>query len=193
MLDKIAPKTRMYILLGLLAVTALVTLVYVRRTLDLFSKISTLEQKTSMVATADRQLQVHQEMLNALDSRILQVQQVHVQIESHVQFLDYMENLCKKHELRLLSLPQERVDTLDRYQIASIRFKLEGSYHHLTQMIYELEQVDRVASLSHCELRQETIREMENKKTILVAEIEVNRMLKLNEDEDEEGETDDES
>ena len=113
-----------------------------------------------------------------------------------MQFLDYMEILCRKHEVRLLSLPQERVDTLDRYQIATIRFKLEGSFHGLARMIHQLEQQDRVASVSHCVLRQEQVREMEEKRTILVAEIEVNRMLRLNEEADAsemQGEQEDES
>lgn len=186
MLDKIPPLKRMYILLGLLLITVLVTLAYVKRTTDLFSSIRNLEARTALAERSDRELEVSRDMLSALDHRIMEVQQVHVEIESHVQFLEYMENLCSKHELRLLSLPQERVDTMDRYQIASIRFRLEGSYHNLIAMIYQLEHVDRAASVNRCDLHQEQIREMENKKTILVGDLEVNRMLKVkNEGEDD--------
>lgn len=177
MLDNIPIKKRLIGILVMLSIAAIMLSVYCKQTITLFSDISNLETKTRQVDTAEEQmisLNLQQQKLN---HRITMLQRTNVTLPNHISFLEYAEQICSDLDLLMVRLPHEKVVMFENHQIATIRLQIEGSFHNLLRMIHKIEQEDRTGSIGYLAFRKEDIRRAYKKESVLLAQVELNRLI----------------
>ena len=98
-------------------------------------------------------------------------------IQSHLDFMHYLEGIIQKANARMILLPQEGKITEGEYQILEIQFQVQGSLASILSIIYQLEQKDRMGNISYAHLATQTIRRNRQRKQVLVAIITFKRLI----------------
>ena len=178
MIPKILHTQRgIYIWLGGLVFLFLLGMLSVRNVLHLRLRYAQLRTHAYEIEHAEEILLDQQVQLKSLEQQLLQLNPNRIELSNHNHFVRYSEQICADHGVQIVSLPVEAVSKLGEYQVASIAFTLEGTYHGLLQVLYDIEQRDRVASIQHLNIRTEEIRIDFQQKKYLIAEVVLNRLI----------------
>lgn len=75
-------------------------------------------------------------------------QQARLRVGSHLAFVNYLSDQCKRLNLNVVSLPLVDYEPQVNYRLAHEVFRVEGSYQHILQLIYAIEQTDQLGRIS---------------------------------------------
>lgn len=167
----------LYAWLGGLVFFLLLGIVSIQNVSHFRARYTQLSSHVYEIDHADEILLDQQISLKQLEQQLLQLKPNRVEIHSHNHFVQYAESICATHEVKLVSLPVEEVSLQGEYRVARISFSLEGAFHNLIQVLYEIEQQDRVASIQHLHVRTEEIRQSAQKKRFLIVDVVMNRLV----------------
>ncbi len=117
---------------------------------------------------APDQLREQQASLADLSAKIKPFQSQSPVRKTHLNFAQYLDQLCKAQQLRQVSLPETVPTPAEGSPQPLIRFTLEGSYANLLRGLYQLEIVDRVGTIPLLRLQTRTLRRQQQ---ILLAEV----------------------
>lgn len=176
MFDNIPIQKRLKFILGLIGFVLLVSVLYAFQVKGIFERVDELQTKTRIVEDADLAIVNRQVRLKELTDEIGALQKFGVRLNSHAEFIQYMEEACQELGLTLVQLPLETMEDVDGYQIARIDFSVEGMFHDILSLVYQLEQKDRVGSVDRVQLERRNIRVRNERKEMLVGEIRINRL-----------------
>ena len=137
---------------------------------------SSLDTRMDTLSGADSLLRKQQLLLQKLSFSARELGGKTLEVDSHLTFGTYLDSLCRKHGLTIVSLPQESLENTGSFTISSERFHLSGRFHDIVQVLYQLEYEDRIGSIGTSQLKTQTIRNGRNKQTILLADIELKRL-----------------
>ena len=88
----------------------------------------------------------------------------------------YAERLCRAYRLSITGLPQEEKQQLEGYEISEEKLSVEGSLSNILQLIYRIEYLDKVASISGATLERKTIRQKGKPRHLLLAHLGLRRL-----------------
>lgn len=182
MFESIPIAKRLRYILILMGVAFLITLLYGQQVLGIYDRIDELEQKTSVIEDADLEIVNRQVRLKELSTNIRAQQAAGVELSGHADFLRYTESACSQLGLKMVALPLETVEDLDGYRVAHIDFSVEGMFHDILSLVYQMEYTDQVGSMTQVNLEHKSIRVRNRKREVLIASIRINRLLKRNND-----------
>jgi hypothetical protein len=177
MFDKVPILKRWRVILGLIGAVFLFSLLYAKQYWDTSQRLEELRKKTRSLESADMEIVNRQVELKQLGDAIAAIQQSKVELKGHAALMSYIEEQAASRALRMVSLPKEMVLSQGGYGIAQIRFKLEGMFHDILDLLYQIEQRDRVGSIAYVNLGLEQVRGREESSQLLIAEIHLNRLL----------------
>lgn len=153
------------------------SLFYLTQSYSLYQRHKTLEASTSSIHRASQIISEQRSTLQKLDKEVQMLNSGNVEIRNHNHFIQYAEGVCNKYNVKLVSLPVEKVMQMGDYQIAEISLSFEGSYADILQALFQLEYTDKVANVKKMKMETQTVRKDSGKKTYLVASIVLNRLL----------------
>lgn len=177
MFESVPILKRWRVIMGLIGAIFLFSLFYAKQYLDLLDKVAVLEQKTAELEDADLQIVNRQVSLQQLGEAIGQIQKASVNLDGHAAMMTYLEQQSAERDLRMVSLPRESLLSQGGFGIAKISFKVEGMFHDILALLFQIEQVDRVGSVAHVHIGLEQIRGRVQDGKMLMAAIELNRYL----------------
>lgn len=96
-------------------------------------------------------------------------------ISSHIAFVEYVEGITQELGLLLISLPQ-LLPTSDQDPFLLAQCEVQGSFHAILQLIYQLEEVDRLGAIHTCTFEQKVIRIKGKRTPLLTAQITLRRL-----------------
>jgi|GEM_PF-3753909 len=182
MFESIPIIKRLRYILILMGLAFLITLLYGQQVIGIYDRIEELELKTLVVEDADLEIVNRQVRLKELSTSIRDQQAHGVSLHGHADFLRYTDSLSAGLGLHLVALPLETVEDLDGYRVAHIDFSVEGMFHDILRLVYQMEYTDQVGSVAQVNLEHQSIRVRSQKREVLIASIRLNRLLKKNHD-----------
>ena len=99
-------------------------------------------------------------------------------IQSHLDFVSYLEELSQEGNCRTLAIPIEELTDKGSYRLSTERFSLEAKLHNLLKVLHRIEVEDKVGSLNFMDLKKRKVQIGNKKKEILLAELELQRLSK---------------
>lgn len=177
MFDNIPIIKRWKFIIGIIAFAFLVSLLYGWQVLDLYGDIEQLKHKTAIIEDADLQIVNRQVRLKELSDKIRNMQNRGVELNSHVALMQYIETACLERDLLLIQLPQAHIEDLDGYQVSHVQFSIEGMFHDILRLIYQIESKDRIGSIAKADLELKNMRIGDDRAQMLVATIHLNRLV----------------
>lgn len=179
MFESVPILKRWKVIIGIIGLAFVVSIMYAKQVWDLRSKVKELETKTKLVEDADMEIVNRQVRLKELGAEVEGLQSVRVQIHSHGELMEYIEQLTDSLGLQLIQMPRQSLSNLEPYQLANVNFSVSGNFHAIVQFIYRLEAVDRVGSVSQAVLALRALRKDVGPTEILVADIRITRLVSL--------------
>ncbi len=131
------------------------------------------------IVRADILLQEQRRKLENLSASIQKGGERQAPITSHFQFVEYLSRKSEQYGVKMLSLPIEKKETLSGYEMIEEHFSIEGKLPSLMQFLYQLEVEDKVGRMIYLNLERKEIRIRTRKRTVLMADIKINRIQKL--------------
>jgi hypothetical protein len=180
MFESIPIHKRWRIILGIIGFAFLVSLLYARQVWGIYAKIDELQAKTAVIEDADLQIVNRQVRLKQLSDNIRGAQSQDSLVGSHVQLMQYIEAFCDQNRLRLIQLPREQIQDIQGYQIAAIDFSVQGGYHDILALIYQMEAMDHIGTIAKADIELKTIRIDNAREQMLVASLRLNRLIQPN-------------
>ena len=138
----------------------LVYLLAIKQTLVLREQSAQLEQKVA----AGNEINQLKAKWKALGSQLAAGEK-----EENGMLIEAVSNLCQQKQLRLHSFPKPDIHHVAGLDIATSRFVVEGDYHSLLELLYELEKsvgAGKVASVAFTVSENPTSRKRELDLTI---------------------------
>lgn len=99
-------------------------------------------------------------------------------IQTHLDFVTYLEELSQEENCRTLAIPIEEIIHKASYSLSIERFSLEANLHKLLKVVHRLEVEDQIGSLNFMDLKKRKVQIGNKKKEILLAELELQRLSK---------------
>lgn len=177
MLDNIPIKKRLYGILALLCVAGAFTFAFSLQTFQIAAEVKGLQDKTKNIGQTGPEIIRKQALLQQMDKEIFNLRERISKVNTHADFIHYVESKSEESGVTLLSHPIQKIDTIEDYQFARIEFSLEGNFHDLLHFIFKMEFKDQVAAVEHLGFIKEEIRLDDRKRKILKAFLRVNRLL----------------
>ncbi|MBL4655820.1 MAG: hypothetical protein JKY33_08360 [Bacteroidia bacterium] len=138
----------------------------VEKTFDLYFDNSSLEKQLTSASLAPQKIATYNQTLDQLDQHLfLNVDQENRQDD----LLECIGRICKDNKLTLLAFPELIVQQVDGYHIETNVIEVEGKYTKLVEMIYKIEQVQKLGRISSVEY--ELLKDRRTKKEKLIAKI----------------------
>lgn len=94
-----------------------------------------------------------------------------------LELVQYLESQSKDQNLRLLRLPKAILKTEASTQIQESSFSLEGSLPAILQLVYRIEQVDRLGQITTLHLACKRQKRARSKQRILLAHLNLQQTL----------------
>ncbi|MEL6190769.1 MAG: hypothetical protein AAFR66_01920 [Bacteroidota bacterium] len=99
-----------------------------------------------------------------------------VEVQSHLQFVDYLSKACNEHQLQMVSMPKETTKEIENYIISEEKFSLRGSFRNVLNLIYQLEYQDRIGRLTYLVLERKVIRTLGKQRQYLIVDVTLKRV-----------------
>ncbi|MEO0468210.1 MAG: hypothetical protein AAF206_01215 [Bacteroidota bacterium] len=143
---------------------------------ETYTKYQLIQSRSERIDQADAILREQQLQQKRLAIQVKQLQAGNVDLPGHLALVQYLERLSQQHDLRILALPQEQVETVSGYSLSTERFRLEGKLHDLVRALHQLEQKDRAGSITACTFSLERILQQGKRQSLLVADLTLKRL-----------------
>lgn len=142
---------------------------------------SLLKEQSNLIEHADRILLSQSKELKQLEkvSAGLEIGDKSLDLSNSVDFGLYLQGLCKKYKLRLISLPKEKEEIVSGYKALESNFSLEGKLSDLLSLTYELEHSTRIGSITGLSLKKEILRVSGKKQKVLTASLTLKRLIEI--------------
>lgn len=176
MFENVPIQKRLKVILGLIGFVLVLSLLYGVQVKGIFERVEELKAKTRVVDDADLAIVNRQVRLKELNAQINQLQEFGVRLQSHADLVAYVEKSCHERGLTLVRLPLESMEDVEGVQIARIDLSVEGMFHDILGLIYQLEYKDQVGSVARVALEKRKLRVRGERKEMLVAEIQMYRL-----------------
>lgn len=177
MFESIPIEKRWRIILGIIGFAFLMSIAYAWQVWGIYDKIDELQAKTAVIVDADMEIVNRQVQLKQLSDRIRGAQSRDSLVGTHVQLMQYIERFCDQNQLRLIQLPKENIQDIEGYEIAAIDFSVQGGFHNIIRLIYQLEAKDKIGTIAKADLELKTIRTDSDRQQLLVATLRLNRLI----------------
>ena len=99
--------------------------------------------------------------------------------ENQREFIAYLEALSQEKKCRTLSLPKETQTEKGAYTLSREIFTLESGLHEIIGLLHQMERQDGVGNIEFLDLKRRKIQVGTSRKTILVADVQLQRILQL--------------
>lgn len=99
-------------------------------------------------------------------------------IHKHLDFVKYLEAKSREKKARIIALPKEEKMNTQGFQLSKESFSLESGLSNILDMLHKLEWEDRTGSIVYLDLNKRQILQGNSRKQILVADVELQRLLK---------------
>jgi hypothetical protein len=160
-----------------IAFAFLISLLYAKQAYDIHTKTQDLKSKTALIQDADLEIVTRQVKLKELSTRIRTLQETRKELPTHIALMQYIEAQCDTHQVQMIQLPKETLQTIEGYTIAQVDFSVSGTFHHILNLLYQIEAQDRIGSIAKADLELKTLRMADDRQKLLVATIRLNRLL----------------
>ncbi len=177
MFENVPIKKRWKFILGIIAFAFTVSFVYAWQVKGIYQKVDELQARTAIVEDADLEIVNRQVRLKELGDEIRGLQSTGREIDSHVQLMQYIEEQCDQKMLQLIQLPKESIEDADGYEIARIEFSVQGNFSSILGLIYQIEAIDRIGSISKAGIELKSMRVEDELQQLLIATIHMNRLV----------------
>lgn len=137
------------------------------------------QRPLARIEQADILLQEQRRELEELTASIQRSGGRQAPITNHFQFVEYLTQQSEQHGVKMLSLPIEKKEALSGYEMIEEHFSVEGKLPSLMHFLYQLEVEDKVGRLVYLNIERKEIRIRARKRTVLMADIKLNRIQKL--------------
>jgi|GEM_PF-2954505 len=166
-----------YIYAGVLGLLGVLSLLYTLQCFQRYQQYQQLLASVKDIQQADAIILQQEETRNQLDKAVGRLKPGSQKVLGHNSFIQYVEQLCETHNVRLVSLPREYIRKMGRYEVAEIQVSFEGSYKNILKVLFQIEYADRLASTQKLDLHMEEIRQDYERVSYLVADITFNRLI----------------
>lgn len=176
-MNKWLTRQNVLICVSVLLVLLLVYLVpFAQQFWETWQRMERSNRLVEKVETApDLLIQQHRQ-LRQLAQQVDQLQSQSVQLQTHVDFVQYLEALCREHRVKVVALPREQGQEVEGFHLIEESFSLEGDIFGLLTVLHTLEQIDRVGSLATFSLTRTSLSLFQQKQNILVATVSLHRL-----------------
>jgi len=159
--QKVAGLTKALIIVGIISWSFAV-----EKTYDLYFDNIRLEKQLVSASLAPQKIATFNQTLNQLDEHLfLNVDQANRQDN----LLASIGAICKYKKLSLLSFPEVIAQQADDYIVATNVIEIEGKYTKLVEMVYDIEQIQKLGRVSSVSF--ELVKDRRTKKEKLIAKI----------------------
>lgn len=163
--------------LGLLGLLLLVRLGFQSQAVwQQYAQYEGLSQQAARLQNAPTILQQQSQTLVGLDKQVAHFQSVGPMVQSHPDFVRYLEGLCRQHTVNIVALPIEQEQTSEGYRLLEERFSLQGNFHQVLRVLHQLEQRDRMGQIQHLAFERKALRLQQGPRWILVADVILHRI-----------------
>lgn len=180
MFEGVSIEKRWRAILWLIGVAYLMAALYGWQVWALHDQVGVLEGKTARLAEADLEIVNRQVELKLLGDEIGRIQRPGVELADQVAFMAYLDTICQVRGLTLVRLPEEEVEQKEGFGIVKTEFQVEGMFHDILNLIYQLEYTDRVGSVGYVDLERKSVRVEDGRMDVLLGRVRLNRMLNVN-------------
>lgn len=157
------------LLVGILAFTFIAYWLAFGKTWAAYSKTKTLQQQLSNADQAWKQIQTYQQQLKELEA------EQNNQNFSQNTLFQKVTNFCHDKKLAIREMPESKVYKQQDIKILHNPIKVEGSYIPIVQLLYELEQKQKLGKVVSVEFNLG--KNLQNRKKELVASIYLQNIL----------------
>jgi hypothetical protein len=135
-----------YLLLGSLVFLVVVYLAAIQNTINLYQKNSSREQALLKAEDAPQKIENYRQRLDELNNRLSYYVVDSIKGEEHI--LEVVSNFCHKNHILLNRLPAVTTDDHGDVLVATTGVVAEGNYKDLLNLLYELEQKQKIARVT---------------------------------------------
>lgn len=139
-------------------------------------RLSRSNQLVERIEMAPTILSQQDQQLTRLAKQVDRFQEQQLQLSDHLAFVEYLEALCRKHKLKLVSIPREAKQEVDGFSLVEERFSLEGGIHDLLRVLHQIEQIDRVGSIDQLSLQRTALSLFNKRQNVLVGTVRLYRL-----------------
>lgn len=101
-----------------------------------------------------------------------------IPIHKHLDFVAYLESRSREKQARIIALPKEEKMNTSGFQLSKESFSLESGLPNILEVLHSLEWEDRTGSIAYLDLNKRQILSGNSRKEILVADVELQRLVK---------------
>ena len=164
-------------LTGLVILTGYILLIRSGESLwDSYKSYDLLSQKLERLDQGEMLKKQKALEIKTLKASLSRIQPAGKRLRSHLDFVAYAERLCRVQKLSITGLPQEEKQQWQGYEISEEKLSVEGQLSNILRMIYQIEYLDRVASISQATLERKTIRQHGKPRHLLLAHLSLRRL-----------------
>lgn len=113
-----------------------------------------IRPQLDQLARAPQLMRQQQQQIEAAKV-VFQRQQAQVQVDSHLDFVSYLNKQSQALQLNVVSLPTVSYDKQASYHLASEVFSVEGGYQQILQLLYAMEYADRLGRIDHVHVERQ--------------------------------------
>lgn len=156
-----------YLIVGTILFLLLVYWTTLSKTVELYHSNQRLQKQSNLVADAPAKIKQYERQIQQFEQRFQNVTQSGNDYQE--QLLEVVSTFCQEHQLVLQNFPQPLVHTQNDFEVTTHIVEVEGSYHKLLQLVYELEQAQKLSRVASLDFRIE--KDFRNKRSFLLATI----------------------
>ena len=176
-MNKLITPTRLLVMAGVcLCIGYTYTLSWSGQIWQNWKAYKTLQQKTRRIEQGPQILQQQSAHLIKLEQQAGQFQSPTLHIPDHLAFVEYLEEICRKRQVRIWALPQEKRKDLEGYVLSTEELSLEGKLKDILHILYQIEYTDQLASIAKANFERLSRRQNGKIHPLLVAHIELKRL-----------------
>lgn len=130
-----------------------------------------IEQADQIIQDLVKKTEQLQEKTGAFDSS-------QIPIHRHLDFVKYLESRSREKNIRMIALPKEEKMNTPGFQVSKESFSLESGLTNILDLLHSLEWQDKIGSIAYLDLNKRQIQTGSARKQILVADVELQRLVK---------------
>lgn len=159
------------LILGSLAFLILAYWLTISKTVIAYRTNNSMQERLAEASTVEKDISHYQQLLSNLDKQ----QQNQFSQET---LFEFSTNFCQEHKLVIKKMPQANIAVQNDYNIMTNLIEVEGNFIAITQLIYALEQEEKLGHIVSCQYQLAQNRE--SRKQELVAAIYLQNIQSVN-------------
>lgn len=162
MFDNLFPtykKKVVALLLGSLGFLIIAYWLTISKTVEAYTDNSSMQERLAQATTVEKDISHYQQLLSNLDK------QQHNQFSQEALF-EFSTNFCQEHKLVIKKMPQASIALQNDYKIMTNLIEVEGNFIAITQLLYALEQEEKLGHIVSCQYQLRKNRESRTQELI---------------------------